>query len=147
MEECGYSGLKLDCKNGTTTIQMNRVEYRVLDLNLKTQLLKIARADLSQSLCPQQLANTTLDTGLFEYASSYVNLTLLYGCPAVDFPVPLQFDCAVKGIQEKNGYVDFGLQLTGMCYSSVVVPISDAKLVDFKGLEGRDDRRRIRGTV
>lgn len=134
-EECGYPGLKLDCENATTTIQINKVKYLVLDLNQETQLLKITRNDLSQSLCPQELANTTLDSGLFEYASGYVNLTFLYGCPPVDFPVPYQFDCPVKGIKERNGYVEFGSQLSGMCQASVVVPVSYTSLVNFKDLQ------------
>ncbi|KAK4416468.1 LEAF RUST 10 DISEASE-RESISTANCE LOCUS RECEPTOR-LIKE PROTEIN KINASE-like 2.4 [Sesamum alatum] len=135
-EECGHPALKLDCENGTTTtIQMNKVKYRVLDLNQGTQILKIARDDLSQSLCPQEFTNTTLDPALFEYASGYVNLTLLYGCRALDFPVPYQFDCPVKGVSERNGYVQFAAALSGVCHASVVVPISFTSFVDFKGLE------------
>ncbi|KAI3451785.1 hypothetical protein Pfo_008450 [Paulownia fortunei] len=134
-EECGYPGLQLGCENGTTTIQMNGVKYRVLDLNQETQLLKITRNDLSQSLCPQELKNTTLDSGLFEYANSYVNLTFLYGCPALEFPVPYQLDCPVKGITERNGYVEFGTQLSGVCHASVVVPVSYTSFINFKDLK------------
>ncbi|KAH6784645.1 hypothetical protein C2S52_009604 [Perilla frutescens var. hirtella] len=134
--ECGYAALKLGCENGTTTtILINDVNYRVLAVNKETKTLKITRNDLLPSLCPRQLVNTTLDPRVFEYATSYVNLTFLYGCPAVDFPVPYQFECAVKGIKEKIGYVEFGSQLSGMCHASVVVPVSYASFFNFKDLE------------
>lgn len=133
--ECGRAALKLDCENGTTaTIQINGVKYRVLELNREARILRIARDDLLRSLCPPILANTTLDPPLFAYASSYVNLTFLYGCPAVDFPVPYQFDCAVKGVEGRIGYVEFGSQLSGMCGASVVVPASYASFFNFKDL-------------
>ncbi|XP_057783921.1 LEAF RUST 10 DISEASE-RESISTANCE LOCUS RECEPTOR-LIKE PROTEIN KINASE-like 1.4 [Salvia miltiorrhiza] len=133
--ECGYAALKLDCENGTAaTIQINDVKYRVLELNQGEKILKIARDDLLQSLCQPQLANTTLDPRIFAYASSYVNLTFLYGCPPVHFPVPYPFECAVKGIKERSGYVEFGSQVSGTCHASVVVPVSYASLFNFKDL-------------
>ncbi|KAK6151014.1 hypothetical protein DH2020_015946 [Rehmannia glutinosa] len=135
-DECGYPGLKLACENGTTTtIQMNNLKYRVLELNPKTQLLKISRNDFSQTLCPQELKNTTLDSQLFEYANGYVNLTFLYGCPDLDFPVPYRFDCPVKGTAERNGYVEFGTRFSGVCRENVVVPVSYKSFVDFKDLK------------
>lgn len=52
------------------------MKYLVLNLNKKTKTLKIARNELLQSQCSLQLVMTTVDPHLFEYASSYVNLTL-----------------------------------------------------------------------
>ncbi|KAG6392603.1 hypothetical protein SASPL_146827 [Salvia splendens] len=134
--ECGHSPLKLDCdrrvRAAAATIQINSVNYRVLDINQGEKTLKIARDDLLRSQCPPQLANTTFDPQLFAYASSYVNLTFLYGCPPVDFPVPYPFECAVKGTKERRGFVEFGTQLSGMCHASVVVPVSYSSLINFK---------------
>ncbi|KAL1536941.1 hypothetical protein AAHA92_29511 [Salvia divinorum] len=131
--ECGHASLKLDCEHrAAATIQIKSVKYRVLGINQGENILKIARDDLLQSLCPPQLANTTFDPRLFAYASSYLNLTFLYGCPPVDFPVPFPFECAVKGIKERRGYVEFGTQLSGMCHASVVVPVSYSSLFNFK---------------
>ncbi|KAG6394359.1 hypothetical protein SASPL_144943 [Salvia splendens] len=130
--ECGHAPLKLDCDRRAATIQINSVNYRVLDINQGEKILKIARDDLLRSQCPPQLANSTFDPQLFAYASSYVNLTFLYGCPPVDFPVPYPFECAVKGTKERRGYVEFGTQLSGMCHASVVVPVSYSSLFNFK---------------
>ncbi|KAL9158446.1 hypothetical protein ABFS82_08G069400 [Erythranthe guttata] len=137
-EECGYPRLQLDCENATTTkIKMNGVEYRVLELNPETQIIRISRNDLSRSFCQHEFKNSSLDFGLFDFAGGgYVNLTFLYGCPALVLPVPNQFDCPVKGIAERNGYVEFGtMQLPGMCHVSVVVPVSYASLANFSDVK------------
>ncbi|PIM99916.1 hypothetical protein CDL12_27586 [Handroanthus impetiginosus] len=135
-EECGHPGLKLACENNTATILINNLKYRVLDLDQKAQILKIARSDLSQNPCTEELKNTTLDWGLFEYASSYMNLTFLYGCPSLGVMVPYQFDCPVKGIAERSGYVELGVgaPLSGFCHVSIVVPVSYPSLVNFTDL-------------
>ncbi|KAL7141673.1 hypothetical protein ABFS83_08G069400 [Erythranthe nasuta] len=137
-EECGYPRLQLDCENATTTkIHINGVEYRVLELNLETQIIRISRNDLSRSFCQQEFKNSSLDFGLFDFAGGgYVNLTFLYGCPALVLPVPNQFDCPVKGVAERNGYVEFGtMRLPGMCHVSVVVPVSYASLANFSDVK------------
>lgn len=41
----------------------------------------------------------------------------------------------MKGTKEKAGYVEFGLQLSGMCHASIVVPVSYASFSNFKDLE------------
>jgi hypothetical protein len=59
---CGSPGLKLHCEgSNVTTIEIMNVTYRVLDVNPKTQILKISREDLSSTgICslPPGLVNT-----------------------------------------------------------------------------------------
>jgi hypothetical protein len=81
---CGSPGLKLHCEGcNVTTIEIMNVTYRVLDVNLSTQILKISRKDfLSTEICsqPPGLVNTTLDPTLFDLSPDYKNITLSYGC-------------------------------------------------------------------
>ncbi|KAL2522185.1 Protein kinase superfamily protein [Forsythia ovata] len=132
--ECGYPGLKLECEKGTTIIETKTLKYRVLDINQDTQVLKITRMDLSSNICQSKFVNTTLDSELFEYASAYTNLTILYGCSPVILPVPNQFDCPVKGTIDRNGYVVVGTQIPGMCHASIVVPVSYKNFGSFKDI-------------
>lgn len=85
---CGYPGLELRCDQSQnfTRIQIRNMTYRVLDINPTTQTMRVAREDVMESTCPTQLVNSTLDYGLFDYASSYINLTFLYGCPSFNIP-------------------------------------------------------------
>ncbi|KAL2453365.1 Protein kinase family protein [Abeliophyllum distichum] len=140
--ECGYPGLKLECEKDTTIIETKTLKYRVLDINQDTRVLRITRMDLSSNICQSKFVNTTLDSELFEYASAYTNLTILYGCSPVILPVPNQFDCPVKGTIDRIGYVVVGTQIPGMCHASIVVPVTYknfgsfqdvSKLLDYVG--------------
>ncbi|KAL7190737.1 hypothetical protein ACSBR2_022921 [Camellia fascicularis] len=142
---CGYPGLVLDCSNdyNITTIQIKNLTYRVLGIDQSRQTMKIAREDLMESTCPQDMVNTTLDSSLFEYtSSSYMNLTFLYGCQAplkpVLNPIPIPY-CNESG----NVYLFAGAQggdLIG-CQDSVVVPISGWVLP----MNSTDQEQAIRG--
>lgn len=133
--ECGYPGLKLECDNDTTIIEIETLKYRVLDINQDTQILRIARMDISTDICLAKFVNTTLDSELFEYASAYMNLTFYYGCPPQILPFPNQFDCPVKGTTNRNGYVEVGTLLSAStCYASFVFPTSYNSFGNLKGL-------------
>ncbi|KAH7839093.1 hypothetical protein Vadar_027565 [Vaccinium darrowii] len=64
-EYCGYPGLSLYCQDNIATINITNVKYRVLDINLATQTMTIAREDILESVCPRDLVKTTLDNFLF----------------------------------------------------------------------------------
>lgn len=70
--------------------------------------------------CPddhQMITNTTLDYSLFDYASTYTNLTFLFGCPQSNI-VPGLSLTACGGV-----YVIPGTQGPGNCNGSVMVPV------------------------
>ncbi|GMP28347.1 hypothetical protein CsSME_00003935 [Camellia sinensis var. sinensis] len=82
-EYCGYPGLVLNCQNNIATFYINHLKFRVLGIDQAAQTMRIAREDVIEATCPQDLVDTTLDDTLFEYVSSgYRNLSFLYGCPA-----------------------------------------------------------------
>ncbi|KAL3525483.1 hypothetical protein ACH5RR_013855 [Cinchona calisaya] len=123
-QECGHPGLELTCDNYTPIIQIMDVEYRVLEINPDTQILRITRQIFStNNICPEKLVNTTLDSNLFEYPSGYVNLTIQFGCPLLNVPVPYQLSCNINGITYQNSYVVPGVQGPGTCQASIFFPI------------------------
>ncbi|KAL8476651.1 hypothetical protein ACS0TY_029080 [Phlomoides rotata] len=97
---CGYPGFQLDCRVADdpliTTASMT---YRVLDLGISTQTLKVSRDDLWSTLCPPQSpSNTTLNFTLFNFYSRAddQNITIYYGCTAGQPNTPpfrTQFNC------------------------------------------------------
>ncbi|XP_030536779.1 LEAF RUST 10 DISEASE-RESISTANCE LOCUS RECEPTOR-LIKE PROTEIN KINASE-like 1.4 [Rhodamnia argentea] len=124
---CGYPELELRCENGSTaTIAIERVKYRVLKVYpYPAQILRIARDDYMQGMCPTNFLNTTLDSSLFQITEGYTNFTLLYGCRSVFPPVSGLFSCPVQGVPYTDGYVFPGLSVDiGACFKSVVVPVS-----------------------
>jgi hypothetical protein len=70
----------------------------VLDVNPKTQILKISREDYLTGICSPELVNTTLDPTLFDYGTpGYQNLTLAYDCASSWLPLPGQLSCPTSG--------------------------------------------------
>ncbi|KAL3748828.1 hypothetical protein ACJRO7_009982 [Eucalyptus globulus] len=131
---CGYPELELKCENGgNTTIVIQGVKYRVLEVYPNsTQVLRIARDDYMQGICPTNFLNTTLDPSMFQIAEGYTNVTFLYGCQSVSPTFLGQFSCPFKGVPYTEGYVFSGSSVdSGACFKSVVVPVSSYSLSDL----------------
>ncbi|KAI6691541.1 hypothetical protein NL676_028369 [Syzygium grande] len=126
---CGYPALELACENNTATIVISNVKYKVLNVKPDTEILQIAREDLSTGICSHDFSNTTLDPALFSIVNGYVNSTFIYGCQNVSTPnVPRQFSCTISGTANTNGSVAPGTVETGSHFKSVVIPISQTLL-------------------
>ncbi|XP_047310280.1 LEAF RUST 10 DISEASE-RESISTANCE LOCUS RECEPTOR-LIKE PROTEIN KINASE-like 1.4 [Impatiens glandulifera] len=131
-ESCGYPGLLLTCQdNNFTTIKINNLSFRVLNINPDTQIMKIARTDIMNSSCPLEMINTTLDTSLFQFLPGInnMNLTFLYNC--LDLP-PFPGIKPVSGCQIStyDVYVMPGTIDQGSCENSVIVPVSGVGFMD-----------------
>jgi hypothetical protein len=126
-EGCGHPDLELKCSRNITTIEIEKVTYRVLDAYPSTKILKIVRKDyLVGGICSTDFVNTTLDSEFFDYGPGYVNITLLYDCPPTN-PPPLMtylFPFSCNGMANKGGYIALdGAHGSESCAKSVVVPV------------------------
>lgn len=127
---CGHPELYLDCRVNSAFLTIKSVEYKVLEAKPDDNVLKIARFDYAENLCPERFLNTSLDPQVFEFLPSYKNLTLLYGCPATVPKVDGRFRCPKNELFDENGYAQLGVPDPSVsCYTSVVVPVS-ATLLD-----------------
>lgn len=80
---CGHPQLELECQEGTNTtvLRIQGVNFKVLDINESSLLLKIARKDFTGDLCAPRLSTFIIGQGsLFSYVYAYRNLTIHYGC-------------------------------------------------------------------
>ncbi|KAI3726451.1 hypothetical protein L1987_66248 [Smallanthus sonchifolius] len=121
--QCGYPGFELNCdEQNLPIINITNIRYQVLGIDPINQILKLVREDMIDSICPQDLVNTTINHNLFDYTSSYTNITFLFGCP-ISFDVVGMIDSFLCG---NNGVSPVilvpGAQGPGMCKTSVVVP-------------------------
>ena len=130
---CGYPGFELNCdERNPPTIEIMKIMYRILGVDPTAQILTIVREDMVNSMCPAELVNTTIDHVLFDFASGYMNISLLFGCP-------LSFDLAgfgsiLCGKDEVANPVFLmpGIQAPGICETSVMIPVP----VGFMNLTG-----------
>ncbi|KAJ0728583.1 putative protein kinase RLK-Pelle-WAK-LRK10L-1 family [Helianthus annuus] len=136
---CGYPGFELNCKDKKSpTIDMNNMTYQVLSVDHSSQILKIIREDVMESICPHDFINTTIDHNLFDYFINYMNITFLYGCPDSLNLHGDTFSCDDNGIDKV--WVLPGDQGPGICNKSVIVPVpvmalGSTGLVNSSGLD------------
>ncbi|XP_009622952.1 LEAF RUST 10 DISEASE-RESISTANCEUS RECEPTOR-LIKE PROTEIN KINASE-like 1.4 isoform X1 [Nicotiana tomentosiformis] len=118
-KECGYPGFELQCDDqGSTILQISNVNYLVLDIKMDAQIITVTRKDLAEGICQ---FNTTMDSNIFEYALSLVNVTVNYVCPPwagnTGIAPSAGFNCAINGMSYKND-----LDGVGTCHASIVIP-------------------------
>ncbi|XP_056175057.1 LEAF RUST 10 DISEASE-RESISTANCE LOCUS RECEPTOR-LIKE PROTEIN KINASE-like 2.7 [Syzygium oleosum] len=128
---CGYPGYELGCDRDNLILSMMSEEYRVIRMNLSTQILEVARTDLWEDICLQTYKDTTLDLNLFNYTSNDLNFTVLYYCDLWKTTPPYQFSCP----ESQNGHfflsVDLAKLIPKPCSSLVHVPISRSAARDL----------------
>ncbi|PIN24104.1 hypothetical protein CDL12_03159 [Handroanthus impetiginosus] len=83
--------------------------------------MRILIEDIMEETCPKELVITTLDHSIFDYASSYMNFTFLYGCPGLNIPSLSLVSCGNEG--DDGVHVFAGTQSPGNCKASVAVPV------------------------
>ncbi|XP_071709973.1 LEAF RUST 10 DISEASE-RESISTANCEUS RECEPTOR-LIKE PROTEIN KINASE-like 1.4 isoform X2 [Rutidosis leptorrhynchoides] len=118
-DHCGPPEFRLTCLNDNDHPELNidSVTYRVLEANLTTKSLVLARSDLWNTTCPSSFVNSSLDSSTFDadISGENVNLTIFFGCNS--FPESM--------IQQENRfYCDLGgVDLTDSYYLIGEVPI------------------------
>ncbi|KAL6529930.1 hypothetical protein OROMI_028575 [Orobanche minor] len=135
-ESCGFPGFQLSCRDDILRLSISSISYRVLDIVNRTQTLRVSRDDLSNTLCPRFLFNTTLDVSLFNFSSTAndQNITLYYGCGLNRAPVTTpaatsRFNCEVNGSNTWSFYLTrellgLGTNATLICGGNINVPVS-----------------------
>ncbi|KAH9675703.1 PR5-like receptor kinase [Citrus sinensis] len=121
---CGHPSLNLNCENDTATLVLGEVKYRVLNIDQKEQLLRIAKQVYFDGFCPQR--NFTIDSTLFTYADGYKMLTLISGCPTMSG----NSVCYINGLNYANGFMQTG---SPDCNFSVTIPVAETLLSAAKG--------------
>ncbi|KAF8369534.1 hypothetical protein HHK36_032443 [Tetracentron sinense] len=132
---CGHPGFELlDCQKDYPTIQIMGLKYRVMEINPVNQILRIARIDFMEDICPLKFVNTALNYSLFDYPLGYEKLNLYYGCNFSLPQLPNRFTCSINGVPYKDAYVGSEVFLIeeneGTCNVSIAVPV----LLTDKGL-------------
>ncbi|KAF8037748.1 hypothetical protein BT93_B0553 [Corymbia citriodora subsp. variegata] len=141
---CGYPGYKLDCdRDNLTLLSMESLEYQVIHMFRSEQILKVARTDLSKDVCLGRYVNTTLNSSLFNYTSSYLHSALFYNCNSSSTPRPYRFSCPKSGYGYFALKVDLANPLHEPCKFSVFVPILPIETQGLQSSKGSDNSTTI----
>uniref|UniRef100_A0A803R0J4 non-specific serine/threonine protein kinase n=1 Tax=Cannabis sativa TaxID=3483 RepID=A0A803R0J4_CANSA len=127
---CGHPGFSLDCQSDDVQILFEEMSqrFRILDINPKGRTLKIARMDISDSICPEKFSNTSLNSSIFNYTEKDKMAALLYECDEGDFPFFISFPCTVNNISTSSYFVmetELDSPIFPSCNVSVMVPVME----------------------
>ncbi|XP_031277494.1 LEAF RUST 10 DISEASE-RESISTANCE LOCUS RECEPTOR-LIKE PROTEIN KINASE-like 2.3 [Pistacia vera] len=128
--DCGHPDLQLYCENDMPMMTMNDLFYLVLNVDEKAQILRIAREDYLDGICPRRFGNTTLSS-VFNYTNEYEIRTVLYACP-LSASLSGHFTCSFTGTDKKDGYIEAGANGAGACDVGVIVPFPKSLVLQGK---------------
>ncbi|KAK1564998.1 hypothetical protein Q3G72_016538 [Acer saccharum] len=132
-EYCGHPGFKLENCQEADNVTMDSLswKYHVINIHSENQVLKLARMDFSANICPETIANNSLDEKLFSYTINNEYATFLYDCDPTEDPAAYygQFSCLINNIP-RNAYFNSDRSIYSSsevtswgCKISLVMPV------------------------
>ncbi|CAN8243635.1 unnamed protein product [Cochlearia groenlandica] len=82
-EGCGHPDFMLDCSGGYAEFNVSSVKFRILSINDDSAIIRLARSDYIDNLCPSNPINAPFDQSVIQFAVGTDLLTLYYGCSYV----------------------------------------------------------------
>ncbi|KAJ0262266.1 Glycerophosphodiester phosphodiesterase domain-containing protein [Hirschfeldia incana] len=147
-EACGHPGFNLNCSNGFAEITVSSVKFRILKANYTSRIIRLARSDYIDNLCPSNPLNGPFPQSALQLATNTDLLTMLYDCQDLSslinssetYNYVAEFQCndQKEGVNNYcvvinrstslfNGRVGIDL-LKKNCTKDVSMPISGSKL-------------------
>ncbi|KAJ4707057.1 Leaf rust 10 disease-resistance locus receptor-like protein kinase [Melia azedarach] len=124
---CGHPDLGLRCEKDIATMKIGDELYRVLDVRQKEQVLRLAREEYFQGLCPYNV-NTTINENLFDLSPGYEMFNLFYDPCPVTYPGQ-PFTCNLNDANYTDGLITLPIgNIAPGCNTSVHFPVSKALL-------------------
>ncbi|XP_048422230.1 LEAF RUST 10 DISEASE-RESISTANCE LOCUS RECEPTOR-LIKE PROTEIN KINASE-like 1.3 isoform X3 [Pyrus x bretschneideri] len=120
---CGKARYEVQCQDNVPVFNMKGVSYRILQMNTTTNwTVKVARNDYWGSICNPTFVNTTLNFSLFDYVSTYTNMTFYYQCPTT-VTLPNARSCNTSSVFFLTRPVTVGQSSPVTCTNVVIVPV------------------------
>ncbi|CAH8385172.1 unnamed protein product [Eruca vesicaria subsp. sativa] len=79
-EECGHPDFKVNCSDGFAELTISSVKLRILEMNSKSRIVRLARMDYIKDLCPHKPENATLNDQVLPFSEDTEFLTFYYRC-------------------------------------------------------------------
>ncbi|XVF09556.1 hypothetical protein REPUB_Repub07fG0104300 [Reevesia pubescens] len=130
---CGHEGFELICEeNQFPVININAQRFHVLNMS-QPGMMRIAPVDIWEDPCPEQFHNISLNHNLFDFAATFRNLSIFYGCPLEnEIPSGNRFTCTTSSSNSYAYYLDESLlrihrsELTD-CNISITIPVNQSE--------------------
>ncbi|KAL0711813.1 hypothetical protein Bca4012_018791 [Brassica carinata] len=151
-EACGNLGFNLDCSSGFAEITVSSVKFRILKTNYTPRIIRLARSDYIENLCPSNPLNGPFLQNALQLPTDTDLLIMLYGCKDLSslifssqvYNYATEFHCKdqIEGVRNycvvinssstlfsgRDGFDN----LKNNCTKDVSMPVSGSKLHSLK---------------
>lgn len=151
-EACGNPSFNLDCSSGFAEITVSSVKFRILKANYTSGIIRLARSDYMDNLCPSNPLNGPFLPNALQLPTDTDKLIMLYGCKDLSslifssqvYNYVTEFHCKdqVEGVSNYCVVMNSssalfsgrdGLDnLKNNCTKDVSIPVSGSKLHSLK---------------
>lgn len=133
---CGHPVFQLTCQSDVPVFLFESVDYPVLDIDMSTQTITLARNDLWSNLCPQYLHNTTYNSTVLNGDNfGQQNVSMYYGCNnaeqgAQSSNTISRLSCSINDTESDGYFTRTSLITTEMlnylvqCNNHIIVPVN-----------------------
>lgn len=106
-KDCGHPDFELDCSRRVAELILSSVKYRILEVNYDSRMVRLARSDYIDNLCPPNPPNAPFFKSLLPFAPDTELITTYYACQNLSsfsyFPKVTELVC----MHEKEGRTNY----------------------------------------
>ncbi|KAL1222286.1 LEAF RUST 10 DISEASE-RESISTANCE LOCUS RECEPTOR-LIKE PROTEIN KINASE-like 2.1 [Cardamine amara subsp. amara] len=87
-EECGHPDFKVNCSGDFAEFNISSVKFQIIEMNYYDDVIRLARMDYRNNLCPQHPENATINQNVLPFPEDTELGTFYYNCsgPRADLP-------------------------------------------------------------
>lgn len=82
-EKCGHPDFKVNCNEDFAEFNISSAKFRILEMNYRSRIIRLARMDYFNDLCPQHPENITIDQHVLSFPRDTELRTFYYDCPGL----------------------------------------------------------------
>ncbi|XP_023637818.1 LEAF RUST 10 DISEASE-RESISTANCE LOCUS RECEPTOR-LIKE PROTEIN KINASE-like 1.3 isoform X1 [Capsella rubella] len=131
-EECGHPDFEVTCSGDFAEFSISSVKFQILEMNYESRIVRLARKDYLNNLCPQHLETALINKEVLPLYKDTEVLTFFYNCS--DHPVDYisQLQCWPDDTYEESYFVrkEFpsSHEFTSSCKKTIDVAVSRSAL-------------------
>ncbi|XP_018472788.1 protein SUPPRESSOR OF NPR1-1 CONSTITUTIVE 4 isoform X2 [Raphanus sativus] len=141
-EACGSPGFNLNCSSGFAEFTVSSVKFRILNANYTSRIIRLARSDYFDNLCPSNPLNGQIPQSALQVATATDRLIMLYGCQnlsslsreAYSYVTDFRCNDQKEGVNNycvvinSTSALFYSRDVTENCTKEVSMPVSGSKL-------------------
>ncbi|CAE6206843.1 unnamed protein product [Arabidopsis arenosa] len=138
-KECGHPDFEVKCSRDFVEFSISSVQFRILEMNYESHIIRLARTDYLNNLCPRYPVNATINQDVLPFSNDTKLSTFYYDCPYPKVDVQPNDDIRQLNCKDQIGSRSYFFsshsgdsailgRLNASCERNVGIPVSQSAL-------------------